>query len=68
MERATRLLRLDVCELHDLAPLLGFEGEELTELSRRAWKRIAPQLRNPRLDLWLDEGGVDFFVERLDYL
>ena len=36
-----RSLRLDVCKLHDLAPLLKFCGDELDEPGRRYRKRAA---------------------------
>src|SRR6516165_839720 len=51
MERATRLLRLDVCELHDLAPLFDFFNDQFSVLSRRATKRRVAKIGKPRLDL-----------------
>src|SRR5262252_610421 len=63
-----RSLRLDVrCPDH-LAPLLGFSGDELSELDRAHRHRHMAYLSHPRLDLGFDEARVDLTIERLDDL
>src|SRR5262249_8172132 len=66
IERAPRLLRLDVCRADHLAPLLSFVGNELAEVGRRPWKHCAANVSNPRFHTRV---GVDRFyllVELLD--
>src|SRR5262245_13565528 len=58
-----RSVWLDVCRSHHLAPLLGFVGDELTEIGGRAHKRRASKVGKPRLDLGIGEAGVDLLVE-----
>src|SRR5262245_1762428 len=57
---------LDANGLHHLAPLLGFIGDELTEVDRRARKGRSAQLGKPRLDLGIGKARIDLFVERFD--
>src|SRR5262245_6096031 len=64
----SRLLRLDVGRPDYLAPLLGFVGDELGEVGRRARKHCRAQIGNPRLHLGISEPSVYFFVEFVDYL
>src|SRR5262249_670211 len=61
-------LRLDAGEFDHLAPLLGFLGDELAELGRRAEKRPAAQVGKPIVHLWVGEGRIDLFVEFVDDL
>src|SRR5215471_59967 len=61
-------LRLDVCGADHLAPLLGFSGDELSELDRAHRHRHMAYLSHPRLDLGFDEARVDLTIERLDDL
>src|SRR6516164_4200049 len=53
-------------EFHYLAPLLGFIGDELAEVGRRARKRRSAQLGKPRLNLGIGKARIDLFVERSD--
>src|SRR3954468_11696280 len=61
--RARGSLRLDVGCPDDLAPFLGFVGDELSEIGGRAAKHGAAQIGEPRLDLGVRESRVDLFVE-----
>src|SRR5262249_43450395 len=61
-------VRLDACELHHLAPLLGFVGDKLTEIGRRTGKNRAARIGNPRLDLGVGESCVGLLVELVDDL
>src|SRR5262249_53550416 len=40
-------IRFDARELHHLAPLFGFLGQQLAEVGRRAWKCGGAQLSQP---------------------
>jgi hypothetical protein len=62
------LFRLDVGSADHLAPLLGFIGDELSEVDRAHRHRHMAYLSHPRLDLGVDEAGVDLTIERLDDL
>jgi hypothetical protein len=53
------LLRLDLGDPDHLAPFLGFAGNQLAEVGRRAWKCGDTQHRKPRLHLGMSEGRVD---------
>src|ERR1019366_2084754 len=62
------LLRLDVGLSDHLAPFLGLVRDELSELGH-AHRRWQPsQLYNARLDLGVDEGGINLSIEHLDDL
>src|SRR5262249_47449581 len=52
----------------DVAPLLGFVGDEFAEISGRADKRPASKVGKPRLHLGIGEASVDFLVELIDDL
>src|SRR5262245_43450042 len=56
----------DAGELHHLAPLFSFFGDELAEVDRRAWKCSGAPLGKPCLHLGIDEGRVDLRVELVD--
>ena len=43
---------LSTGELDDLAPLLGFVGDELTEIGRRACKHRTAEISEPRPSSW----------------
>src|SRR6516162_2437198 len=58
---------LDACELHHLAPFLGFVGDELCEVGGRARQRLA-EVSQTDLHLGVGEGRVDLLVELLDDL
>src|SRR6266436_579875 len=62
----TSSLRLDAGELDHLAPLLGFVGDELAEIGRRAGKRHCPEVRKPRLQRGIGEASIDLPIEPLD--
>src|SRR5215475_10139960 len=61
-------LHLDVGGPDHLAPFLGFLGDELAEVGRRADKRCASEVSEPRLDFGIGEGRVDLLVELVDDL
>ena len=73
MERTLRnigsellLLRLDVGRSDDLAPFLGFLGEELAEIRGRHRQRHRAEVGQPDLYPWFRKGRVDFSVEPID--
>src|SRR5262249_43186347 len=53
-------------ELHHLAPLLGFFGDEFSEVGRRARKHCAAQVDKASLDLRISKSGINFPVELVD--
>jgi hypothetical protein len=59
-------LRLDTRELDHLAPLLGFVGDKLPEVGRRAGKQCAAEIGKPSLDLGVGKSSIDFLVELVD--
>jgi len=61
-------LRLDVRELDHLAPLLGFVGDELAEVSGRADKRSASEVGEPGLDFGIGDASVNCLVELVNNL
>src|SRR5262245_24436976 len=61
-------LRLDVRELHHLAPFLGFLGDQLAELDRRSWQGRTAEVSEAGLHLRVVESRVDLLVELLDDL
>src|SRR5262245_10514800 len=58
----------DACELHDLAPLLGFGRDQFREVGRRAPKRSDAHIGEPPLELGIGESGIDLRVEIVDDL
>ena len=54
---------LDASELHHLAPLLGFVGDELAEVGAREREHVATQVGKARLDLGIGKASVDLLVE-----
>src|SRR5580700_10710081 len=63
---STRSLRLDVRELDHLGPFLGFVGNELAEIGRRASEWHGAQSGKPRLQCGIGEAGIDLLVELVD--
>src|SRR5215831_12924796 len=61
-------VRLDVEGPDDVAPLLRFVGDQLSELSRRSRQRHAAEVSETGLHLRIVESRVDLFVELLDDL
>src|SRR6516162_6897595 len=61
-------VRLDACEPHHLAPLLGFVGDQLAEVSGRTRKHRAAEVSKPRFHVEIGEAGVDLLVELVDDL
>jgi hypothetical protein len=61
-------LRLDVEGPDDVAPLLGFVGDEFAKVSGREREHVATQVGKPRLDLGIGEASVDLLVELIDDL
>src|SRR5262249_18151287 len=61
-------LWLDARELHHLAPLLGFVGDEFAEVGGRACKHSAPEVDKPCPNLGVGEAGVDLLIELVDDL
>src|SRR5262245_31201488 len=62
------LFRFDVEGPDHLAPFLGFVGDELTDVRRRAREYCAAQVGKSRLELGIAEARVDLLVELLDDL
>src|SRR5260370_26079285 len=62
------LLRLDTRELHHLSPFLGFLGDELGEVGRRACKYFTAEFRHSCRRHRLGERPVDLPIEPLDDL
>src|SRR5262245_23162122 len=65
MQRA-QLIWPEAGKLDDLGPLIGVVRNEVTELGRRARKRGATQVCQPRLELGIGKHRVDLRVELLD--
>src|SRR5262249_23841228 len=61
--RVPRYLRRDVCDPHDLPPLLGFSGDEGSELLSIERHRHRAQIGQPHLDRPLREHGADLTAE-----
>src|SRR5499433_3737860 len=61
-------VRLDACELHHLAPLLGFLGDQLAEVSGRTRKHRAAEVSEPRFHVGIGEASVDLLAELVDDL
>src|SRR5262245_47914996 len=61
-----RSFRLDVGRSDDLAPFLGFLGEELAEIRGRHRQRHSAEVGQPGLYPWFRKGRVDFSVEPID--
>ena len=58
----------DVGELDRLAPLLGFVGDHLTEVLRRAAQDQHAHFVEPLLNLGIGEAAVDLGIELVDDL
>src|SRR5262245_12171966 len=61
-------LRLDAGEFDHLGPLLGFVGDQLSELSRRSRQRHAAEVSETGLHLRIVESRIDLLVELVDNL
>src|ERR1039457_4058819 len=68
MEHRAGSVRLGARELDHLSPLLGFVGDELTEVSGRTREHRAAEVDQPRLDFGVGDSRIDFLVELLDDL
>src|SRR5499427_10398136 len=55
-------VRLDACEPHHLAPLLGFLGDQLVEVSARTLKHRAAEVSEPRFHVGIGESRIDLLV------
>jgi hypothetical protein len=55
-------VRLDACEPHHLAPLLGFLGDQLAEVSGQTRKHRAAEVSEPRFHVGIGEASVDLLV------
>src|SRR5262249_51833087 len=60
------LLRLGAGEADHFGPFLGFFDDKLAELCRRARKRCAPQIGEPRLDGGIGERRVRSLPARMN--
>ena len=60
--------RLDICEFDHFRPLLGFVGNELSEVVRRAGQRRAAQVGETGLSLGITDGDIYFPVQLFDNL
>src|SRR5215470_9642198 len=58
----TVLIRFDADGLHHLAPLLGFLGDQLAEVSGRTRKHRAAEVIEPRFHVGIGEASVDLLV------
>src|SRR5436309_15563421 len=56
-------VRLDARKPDDLCPLLGFVGDELAEIGRRACQHHPAEIQKPRLDLRIEEARIDLLVK-----
>src|ERR1700683_4281354 len=63
---STRSLRLDVRRLDHFGPFLGFIGNELAEIGRRAGKWHGAQSGKARRQRGMGEAGIDLLVELVD--
>src|ERR1700722_7766416 len=63
---STCSLRLDIRELDHLGPFLGFVGNELAEIGRRAGKHHGAEIGKPLLQRGIGEAGIDLFVQLVD--
>src|SRR5882762_5655138 len=61
-------LELDVGRADDLAPFLGFVGNDLAEVGGRAGNQGATEVGQPDLQLGIGEAGIGFLVQLLDDL
>src|SRR5262245_30758871 len=61
-------LGLDACELHHLAPLLGFLSDQLAEVSGRARKHRAAEISEPHFHVGVGKARVSFRVELVNNL
>src|SRR6516165_910980 len=64
--RVPPLLRRDVGDPHDLPPLLGFGGDEGSELLGIERHRHRAEIGGPRLDRRLREYDADLAIEACD--
>ena len=62
LDRVTASVRLDVEGPDDVAPLLGFLGDQLAELGRRSRQRRAAEVGEPRLHPRIGKVGIDLLV------
>src|SRR5262245_42424820 len=58
--------RLDVGRPDHFAPLLGFLGDQLAEVSGRTRKHRAAEVSEPRFHVGIGKGRVDLRVELVD--
>src|SRR5262245_55830157 len=55
-------VRLDACEPHHLAPLRGFLGDQLAEVSGRTRKYRAAEVSEPCFHIGIGKSSVDLLV------
>jgi hypothetical protein len=67
-ERLFRLIRLDTSKLDHFGPLLGFVGNQLSEVGGREHERGATEVGKPRLELGVGEARIDLGIEFSDDL
>ena len=60
------LFCLDTGRADYLCPFLGIADDELTELSRRVWKRLRAQIGKSGLEFGIGKPGIDLIVELVD--
>src|SRR6476620_5906419 len=60
------LLRLDARELNQLGPLLGFVGDELSEVGGRTRKHVTSKVGEAALYRGIGESAIDLFVKLFD--
>src|SRR4029453_11981558 len=68
LDSGSASVRLDVEGPDDIAPLLLFVRDVLSEVRGREHEHVATQVGKPRLDLGIGEASVDLLVELVDDL
>src|SRR5262245_57245414 len=63
VDNGSASLRLDVGGPDDLAPFLGFVGDQLFKVDGREREHGATEIGKPRLELGIGEASVDLRVE-----
>src|SRR5260370_18632067 len=61
-------LELDVGRADDLAPLLGFVGDDLAEVGGRTGNQRAAEVGQPNLQFGIGEAGIGLLVQPVDDL
>src|SRR4029434_5271376 len=68
LDSGSASVRLDVEGPDDIAPLLRFVRDVLSEVRGREHEHVATQVGKPRLDFGISQARIDLFVELVDDL